>query len=154
MDWITVIGLIIIGIALIVAEIIFIPGTTIVGVCGFIFGCAGVYFGYSYFGSATGNIILVVSAIIGFVVTIYSFRSNAWERFSLKGENTGRFNDDFKVHLTIGSEGKTISSLKPIGKAIFGDQIVEVKSHGDFISENQKVKVIRTDSNKIIVEPI
>lgn len=155
MEWITVIGLIVLGIALIVAEIIFIPGTTIVGICGFISGSAGVYLGYDYFGNTAGNIILILSVIVSTIMTVYSFRSKAWERFSLKEQNTGKFNDDFRVSITVGAEGLTISSLKPVGKAIFQDNIiVEVKSNGGFIKENHKIKVIRTDANKIIVEPI
>lgn len=154
MDWITVIGLITIGVILIVVEIIFIPGTTVVGIGGFLFAIVGVFFGYKYFGNTTGNIILVSATVVTVVVTILSFRSNSWDRFSLKEQNTGKFNDDFKMALTIGTEGLTISSLKPVGKAIFNDQIMEVKSNGNFITENQKVKVIKTESNKIIVEPI
>ncbi len=122
MEWITVIGLILFGIGLLIIEVIFIPGTTIVGIAGFICSGFGVYLGYDYFGSATGTTILIVSSGFLLVVMIYAFKSRAWERFSLKDENTGRFNDDFKVTLSVGDQGQTISSLKPSGKALFNEK--------------------------------
>ena len=36
-EWMTVISLILFGLALLVAEIIFVPGTTLVGLFGFVF---------------------------------------------------------------------------------------------------------------------
>lgn len=154
MEWITVIGLILFGIGLLIIEVIFIPGTTIVGIAGFICSGFGVYLGYDYFGSATGTTILIVSSGFLLVVMIYAFKSRAWERFSLKDENTGRFNDDFKVSLSVGDQGQTISSLKPSGKALFNEKELEVRSNGGFINENQQIKIIRIEPNKIIVEPI
>ncbi len=154
MEWITVIGLILFGIGLLIIEVIFIPGTTIVGIAGFICSGFGVYLGYDYFGSATGTTILIVSSGFLLVVMIYAFKSRAWERFSLKDENTGRFNDDFKVTLSVGDQGLTISSLKPSGKALFNEKELEVRSNGGFINENQQIKIIRIEPNKIIVEPI
>ncbi|MEQ8580338.1 MAG: NfeD family protein [Marinoscillum sp.] len=154
MEWITVIGLIVFGIGLLIIEVIFIPGTTIVGIAGFICAGFGVYLGYDYFGSSTGTIVLIASSAFMLVVIIYAFKARAWERFSLKDENTGRFNDDFKVTLSVGEQGQTISSLKPSGKALFNEKELEVRSNGGFINENQPVKIIRIEPNKIIVEPI
>lgn len=154
MEWITVIGLILFGIGLLIIEVIFIPGTTIVGIAGFICSGFGVYLGYDYFDSTTGTTILIVSSSFLLVVMIYAFKSRAWERFSLKDENTGRFNDDFKVTLSVGDQGQTTSSLKPSGKALFNEKELEVRSNGGFINENQQIKIIRIEPNKIIVEPI
>ncbi|WP_421875169.1 NfeD family protein [Marinoscillum sp.] len=154
MEWISVLALIILGIALIVVEVIFVPGTTIVGIMGFVCGGVGIYLGYDYFGPTTGTIIMVFSVLLGFGVIFYSFKSRAWERFSLKGEHRSKYNDGIVVNLQLAQRGKTISSLKPYGKAMFDDQIVEVKSNGAYISENQQVEITKLDSNKIIVKPI
>lgn len=154
MEWATIIGLAFFGICLIVIEVIFVPGTTFVGIAGFV--CLGfvIYLGYSYFDTTTGNVILISTFAGSIVSLVLAFKSRAWERFSLKETNTGRFNEDFKIVLTVGDEGTTISSLKPFGKAIFRDKEVEVRSNGEFISENELVKVTRIDSNKIFVAPI
>ena len=154
MDWISVLALIALGITLIVVEVIFVPGTTVVGILGFICGGFGIYLGYDYFGPTTGTIIMVVASLVGFGAIFYSFKSKAWERFSLKEEHRSKYNDGIKVNLQIAQRGKTISSLKPFGKALFEDQIVEVKSNGAYISENQQVEITKIEFNRIIVKPI
>ncbi|HCX21302.1 MAG: hypothetical protein CMB80_23245 [Flammeovirgaceae bacterium] len=154
MEWVSVLLLVTLGIVLIVLEIIFVPGTTIVGILGFATGGFGIYLGYDYFGATTGTIIMVFSVLLGFGAIFYSFKSKAWERFSLKDEHRSKYNDGIKFDLQIAQRGKTISSLKPFGKAIFNDQIVEVKSDGAYINENQTIEIKKIEPNKIIVEPI
>ncbi len=154
MEWFTVISLIILGIVLVIVEIIFVPGTTIVGVAGFLCSVYGIYLGYDYFGTTGGTFVLIGSGIINLGAIIYAFKSRSWERFSLKDINSGRFNEDFKYEINLGDHGKTISSLKPIGKAIFNDNELEVRSEGNYISENQEIEVIKIDNKKIIVKPI
>lgn len=154
MEWLTILSLAFFGICLIVIEVIFVPGTTFVGILGFV--CLGIviYLGYAYFDSTTGTIIMISTFAGSIVALVLSFKSKAWERFSLKDTNQGRFNEDFKLLLDVGEEGKTISSLKPFGKAIFREKEVEVRSNGEYISENEPVKVTRIDSNRIFVAPI
>src|SRR5438045_1136748 len=53
-EWLTVISLIFFGLALLVVEIIFVPGTTLVGVIGFVFLLIGVGMSFKYFGSEAG----------------------------------------------------------------------------------------------------
>lgn len=154
MEWITVIGLILLGIFLLVAEVIFIPGTTFVGIAGFICVLLGIYLGYNHFGTTTGSLILAGAILASVFALYYSFKTRSWERFSLKGEHTARFNDDYKLELKVGDKGVTISSLKPTGKAIFQDKELEVRSEGGFISENRKIEIIKIDQNKIIVTSI
>lgn len=154
MEWITIIGMLLFGLALIILEVIFVPGTTLVGVIGFLICGGGIYLGYEYFGNPTGTYILVIAFIVGTAVIFWSFRSNAWLHFALKDESKGRFNDDFKQQLNIGDTGTTVSSLKPVGKALFHEHELEVKSNGGFITENQSVKITKIEGNKITVEII
>lgn len=154
MEWLTIIGLLLFGTFLIVAEIIFVPGTTIVGILGFLFAAYGIYLGYDYFGVTTGTLILVGSALINLIALVIAFKGRSWERFSLKGSMKGRFNEDFKVDLKEGDKGMTISSLKPIGKALFNDQEIEVRSNGGFVDENMEIEVQRIESSKIFVQPV
>ena len=154
MDWFSVIALIIFGIMLIVVETIFVPGTTIVGLFGFAVSGYGIYLGYESFGKTTGTVILVVSSIIGFGVVFYCFKTEAWQRFSLKGESSWRTNEESKIILEVGQEGVMVSSAKPVGKASFNDREAEVRSNGGYIVENTPIKIIKIESNKIIVEEL
>lgn len=154
MDWITISGLILLGTLLIIAEIIFVPGTTIVGILGFIFSIYGIYLGYSYYGASTGTLILLGSLVINVVALVLAFKGKSWERFSLKGSIKGKFNEDIKLNLQVGDKGVTISSLKPVGKAMFDDNEIEVRSNGGFVDENVEIEVIRIESSKFFVQPV
>ncbi len=48
-------------------------------------------------------------------------------------------------------EGEAFTTLRPAGKARFGEQVLDVQSQGDFIEAGQKVVVSEVSGNKIIV---
>lgn len=155
MDWLTVILLIIAGIVLIVVEIIFVPGTTILGIIGIALLVFGVIVGYSKFGPQIGTIILVITLVTGGGITLYSFRSGVWERFSLKNSNKSRFNDDIEIEHLLGAEGVTLSALRPYGKAEIYNKTYEVKTLGNYLITGTKIKVTNIDKDhKIYVEQI
>jgi membrane-bound ClpP family serine protease len=153
-EWVTVISLIVFGLALVVAEIIFVPGTTVVGIIGFIFLIAGVAFAFNYFGSETGWIMVGATAVISGLVFYFSFKTNVWGKFSLKSSIDSKVNEGILNSLTVGLEGKTTSALRPIGKALLGEKEYEVRTAGDYLDSGSAVRIVRINSNQIIVEHI
>ena len=152
--WIIILSLLLIGLALIIVELIFIPGTTVVGLLGLIFAITGVVISYSHFGNDIGFYILLTTIAATAIAVFYSFRSGAWSRFSLKSSNDGKVNEGIIAHLHIGDEGTTLSTLRPFGKATFDDKIIEVRTAGDYVEQGQKVKIIHIELNQITVQPI
>lgn len=152
LDWITVILLIGIGLLLIVVELIFVPGTTIVGILGFVLTCIGIWIGYAALGTTTGHVILAITVLVGALAFVYSFRSDSWARFALKNQNRSRVNDEHPHTLTVGDVGKTISALRPQGTAVFEDRHHEVQTQGEFLAPSTPVRIIRINQNKITVE--
>ena len=57
------------------------------------------------------------------------------------------------MDLEIGQVGKALSTLRPVGKAEFGAQVVEVQSLGNYVKTGEQVQVINLKDNKIFVEP-
>lgn len=153
-EWITVISLILFGLFLVVAEIIFVPGTTLVGIVGFIFLITGIGFSFNYFGSETGWIIVGVTSVASGLILYYSFKVNVWSRFSLKSSIDSKVNEGELDALTVGAEGETVSALRPIGKAEIENKMYEVKTLGEYLDSGSKIRVIKIVSNQIIVEPI
>ena len=155
MDWLTVILLIIAGIILVVVEIIFVPGTTILGIIGIALLIFGVIIGYSKFGPQTGTAILVITLITGGGITLLSFRSGFWKRFSLKTTSKGRFNEDIEIEHLLGAEGIALSALRPYGKAEIYNKTYEVKTLGNYLVAGTKIKVTNIDKDhKIYVAQI
>ncbi len=155
MDWITVILLLVAGMVLLIIEIIFVPGTTIFGIIGGALLVFGIIISYSKFGNQTGTIILVCTVIVGSAATIYSFKSGVWKRFALNTSIDSKFNDNIEIEHLLGSEGITLSDLRPYGKAEIYNSTYEVKTLGNFLSTGTKIKVTNVDKDhKIFVEPL
>lgn len=142
-----------IGLLLIVLELIFVPGTTVVGIVGLICLAVGVYLSFQFFGVRIGWTVLVGSSVTGFGILTYTLRSRAWERFTLKRSIDSKVNEEFPLNLQVGEVGEAISALRPMGNADFNSRIVEVRSHGNYVKTGRKVQIVKIDNNIVLVEP-
>ena len=95
--WTLIISLLVIGLALLVIEIVFVPGTTLVGVIGVIFAGTGVLRTFREYGSETGIYMLVGSSAITAAALYLSFRSNAWQRFANNSAIKSKVNEGLRV---------------------------------------------------------
>lgn len=152
--WIIIISLLLIGLSLIIVELIFIPGTTVVGLLGLVFAIVGIVISYSHFGSDIGFYILLATLATSLVALFYSFRSGAWKKFSLKSSMDSKVNEGIMDSIRIGDEGITVSTLRPIGKAEFNSGTFEVKTSGNYVERGEKVKITQIESHQIVVEPL
>jgi membrane-bound ClpP family serine protease len=153
-EWITVLSLLLFGMALIIAEIIFVPGTTAVGLVGFVFLVVGTGLSFHYFGSETGWITTGGTAVASGVILYFAFKANVWGHFSLKTTNTGKVNEEEMEALEQGTEGIALSALRPIGKAELGNRTYEVRTMGNYVEAGTKIRVMQIQSHQIIVEPL
>lgn len=152
--WIVIISLLVIGLGLIIVELVFIPGTTVVGLLGLIFTGVGIAISYQHFGSDVGFYILMGTLVTSLVALFVSFRSGAWSRFALKSSINSKVNEGLTGSLQVGEEGITVSTLRPVGKAEFQTQTIEVKTSGQYVEQGQRIRIVQIDNNQILVEPI
>ncbi|WP_143960099.1 NfeD family protein [Litoribacter populi] len=152
MTWLILVTLLSVGLILVLTEIIFVPGTTVVGILGVVFTAAGVIYAFANLGTESGYWVLGIALLANLFVLILGLRSGVWRKFALTSSMTSRSFDDRLLGLEVGQEGRTISDIKPYGKAEFGDKIYEVKSESGFISPNVKVIITKLESNRIIIK--
>lgn len=145
-------SLLIIGLILLLIEVLFIPGTTIVGILGLGITLAGIVYAFVSYDSETAYWIIGTAAILNLIAVWYGFSSGVWNRFSLKSSMQGGAFDGRTLGLSVGMIGKAVSDIKPIGKAEFGDTSYEVKSEDGFIEVGREVSIIKIENNKIIVK--
>lgn len=153
MDWILLVSLLLTGLLLIVVEILFVPGTTIVGLFGFAFAISAIFGAYKYFGATAGNYFLVGSLITFTVVIYLSFKSEVWLRFANKDKIEARVNDGLLSSLIEGMEGTTLSELRPIGKAEFSNKVYEVTAN-HHVGAGKHVRITKVKDSRIFVEPL
>lgn len=151
-EWISVLSLIIVGVLLVIAEVLFVPGTTLVGILGLLAMVFGIYLSYEYFGQSTGIWVTAGSSVLFIIAVVYGFKSKTWEKFSLKGTMDSKVNEGLTAALREGDTGITSSVLRPIGKAEFADKEYEVKSYGEYIESGTEIKIVKIEMNNIIVE--
>lgn len=149
-----VIGLLVLGVLLLLLEIIFVPGTTIVGIGGFILLAIGIYLAYRFVGSMAGHLSLASSVAIIFLSLIVLLKGQTWKRVALDDKLEGKSAESMQDLVKVGDRGKTISRLNPVGKALFEERIVEVVTSGDFVNEDQLVEVTKVEQNKIRVKTV
>jgi membrane-bound ClpP family serine protease len=147
-------ALILAGIVLIIAEVVFIPGTTVVGLLGAAFMIAGIVFAYKQFGNDIGFYVLLATGVATGAALYLSFRKGAWSKVSNKSAIKSKVNEGLTAHLNEGEEGITVSALRPMGTADFNGKIFEVKTSGEYVANAIRIKIVKIRVNDILVEPI
>ncbi len=144
--------LILIGLAFIVAEVIFIPGTTFVGFIGAAFGILGIVKIYLEEGTTAGHIALAVSVALFGILFYVILKYNVWSGVSLNDTMTNKVNENLLDRLSVGDVGMTKSVLRPVGKGIFEDTEYEVQTLGHYVEAGISIRIIQITGLKIIVE--
>ena len=53
-----------------------------------------------------------------------------------------------------GDRGVVCSTLRPTGRAKFGDAMVDVVAHAEFIDKNAEIEIIEIHGNRVVVRQI
>lgn len=146
-----IITLILVGLVLIFAEVMLIPGVGIVGVLGLLSMGGSCYYAFVEFGNMTGIIVIAVNVLLIVFFTIWMLRAKTWKKLTL---NT---NIDAKavvpeVTVEIGQEGRAVTRLAPMGAARFGNNVLEVTSYQGMIDSGTDIKVVAIDGTKVYVD--
>lgn len=146
-----IISLILIGLVLIFAEVLLIPGVGIAGILGLLSMGGSCYYAFVEFGTTTGVIVIAVNVFLIVAFTIWMLRAKTWKKLTL---NT---NIDSKavvpeVAVEVGQEGRTVTRLAPMGAARFGNNVLEVTSYQGMIDSGVDIKVVAIDGTKVYVD--
>jgi len=142
--------LLFVGTLLILLEIFFIPGF-VVGLVGFVLCVWGSIEAFNTLGAATASAVVAVTVGLNIFLAYFGLKNLHRSPISMKSTISGHVNEFSDYGLKVGDEGKTISTLRPEGKAQFGDNHIVVWAFTGFIEPNQPVKVVRIADNKIFV---
>ncbi len=151
MVWFILISLLALGVILVLVEVLFVPGTTLVGLLGVLVTGVGIYYGFINFETGTALAIVGSAVLANVAVIAYGFRSGVWDRFSLKDTIASRSFDDRLIGLEVGQKGLTVSDFRPYGKVVIGDKIYEAKSNVGFLSTGTDVYIEKLEDNRIII---
>jgi membrane-bound ClpP family serine protease len=142
---------VIVGIALVVIEVLFVPGTTFVGLIGFLLMALGVWYCFDNYGSTYAILLASVSLILMVLIFYWGYKKNVWKKFALNAENDTRLAQKAINYLQVGQEGITISALRPSGIAEFDGKRIEVQTFGELLDAGVNVKIIEIKGNEVFV---
>lgn len=170
-----VVALFVVGVCFVVAEILFFAHSTIiVGVIGvflmlgsLLWAMVDRYPGQTSF--PTGRMLrlpvlnlliaMIAAAIAIVILARYLPRTSIYRRFVLSadipsGPSLAGVPREFAAAMEVspGATGTALTTLRPSGKARFGDHVVDVVTEGDFIAAETPVAVVSTDGMRVVVK--
>lgn len=148
-----IITLILVGLVLIFAEILLIPGVGIAGILGLLSMGGSCFYAFSQLGPVAGAIVTAVNALLITALTVWVLRAKTWKRFTLNTNIDSKAVSSDGV-LSVGERGKTVTRLAPMGMVRFDDDSVEVKALEGMIDPGVDVEIVMIEDNKVYVRPV
>lgn len=149
-----IITLILVGLVLMFAEILLVPGVGIAGVLGLLSLGGSCFYAFTQLGTTAGAVVTVVNVVLLVALTVWVLRAKTWKRLTLETNIESKAVSSDAEILAVGDRGRTLTRLAPMGTAKFGDNAVEVKALEGMIDPGVEVKVVLIEDNKIYVNNI
>ncbi|KPJ89275.1 MAG: hypothetical protein AMS17_02665 [Spirochaetes bacterium DG_61] len=161
--------LFVLGIVLLILEIFVIPGFGVAGISGILLIVASLVLSMQEFVIPSfewqkelfrRNLLvvgvgvvssLVVFGILAFAVPQLSLFSRLTLAESQTTESGYTVQSREEVSRYLGKKGVAITTLRPSGKAEFGEEVLNVETEGEFVEQGSEVEVIEVSANRIIV---
>lgn len=146
-----VITLIIVGLILILAEILLIPGIGVAGILGLLAMGGSCYYSFYEFGNTVGTIVTVANSVLLICTLIYVLRAKTWKRMSLETNIDSKAVEDDSSYVSLGDKGVALTRLAPMGTVRFGDRVAEVRAVEGIIDPGTEVEVTMIEDKRIYV---
>jgi len=139
----------VIGMALLILEIVALPGG-VAGIFGGLLLAFGVWQSYMILGLNWGTVVLGGVVLFGVAMLIILMKGKTWKKFSLNEESDSTVNQE-PTTVKVGATGKTIARLAPTGKALIDGELVEVHAINKFIDPDRPIEVVAVEGYRIDV---
>ena len=149
-----VITLIIVGLVLILAEILLIPGIGVAGVLGLLAMGGSCYYSFYEFGNTVGAIVTAANSVLLIVTLVYVLRAKTWKRMSLETNIDSKAVEDESSYVSLGDKGVAVTRLAPMGTVRFGGHVAEVKAVEGIIDPGTEVEVAMIEDKRIFVSAV
>lgn len=143
-----------VGLVLVLAEILLIPGVGVAGILGLASLGGSCFYAFHEFGPGTGTIVTVINVVLLVALTVYVLRAKTWKKLALNTNIDSKIQFFDENTLAVVDTGKTLTRLAPMGTAKIGENNYEVKSLEGIIDPGTEVEIVMIEDNKIYVKPV
>ena len=160
--------LFVIGLALIAFEVIVLPGLLLPALTGFLLVIASVLYAMADHRPSGGLFpsmaelrtpvltLLLSIGMAGVLILVLGrfLPTLPWARPLEEATVHGDGSSPDAHRIPPGSEGETLTLLRPAGTARFGDRRIDVVSDGGFVAPGTRVRVLRVEGIRVVVVPV
>ena len=121
--------LVLIGVLLLVAELVLLPGISVAGIGSLLAFGAAIFYAFIQYGVLIGLVTLTAAVLLSVLAVFISLRANTWQRLSLKAtiDSTSTPTPQ-QNNILVGQTGITLTRLAPMGKVRVGEVTAEAIS--------------------------
>ena len=149
-----VISLVLIGVLLLLAEILIIPGVGVTGILGLVSLGGSCFYAYHEMGGTAGTVVTTVVCLLVVLMLVFVLRGKTWTKLALKTSIESKATPGTIKEIDLGQKGEAVTRLSPMGSVRFDDEVVEVKSLDGMLERGTQVTVVLIEDNKIYVKQI
>ena len=149
--------LLVVGMILLIIEA-FVPSFGVIGIIGIVLLLLSIFLTAKTF--LEGVIMFLILLVIAVILLVIVIRIATKSRLSKKLINTDTFSEEQgylgvqDMSAKVGLKGKSVTILRPAGKAVFDGEILDVVTKGEFVEEGKEVIVEQVEGNRIVVKEI
>ena len=155
----TPLGLLVLGMICLIAEVFILPGFGVFGIAGLVAIAAMTVMVTG--GTTAGLSIFMLTSMLSVLVGFMAVRFLPSNRFTRKHFVLEPPTSDTSVPAApagyvpaVGEHGTAATTLRPGGYASFGAERVDVTSENEFVPKGQAVEVIRIEGFKVVVRSV
>lgn len=145
------------GVVLLLVELA-VPGFGVFGVAGMLCLTAGGYYVMGGGAVALGVMLTfyLLLCLLIVLLCVYLPKESKWNPFVLwdKQRNLDGYTGGRDFSELLGSEGMTLTPLRPAGTMLAGGRRMDVCSLGDYIDKGVVVRVVKVEGSKVFVEKL
>jgi membrane-bound ClpP family serine protease len=148
-----VILLLVMGMVLLAAEILVIPGFGLVGLLGIASTLGAGVVAFTQMGALWGLLALGGGlGVSGFMAWVLPRTAAGKQLVLAESQRAARVGDVALARL-IGIEGEAVTPLRPSGSARVDGRVVDVITDGIYVESGARVRVVQVNGSRVLVEP-
>lgn len=156
-DFLWLLGIVLLGMMLLAAEVFVIPGTGIAGILGLSVLAGGVVWSFFLYGALGGFAVLIVSSVLVALAWWLFFATGASKRFVLRssvppGNMEAQHGLGPAPAALLGRVGTTVTPMRPSGSVAMGDSHFDAITDGSYLEAGVQVTVVQVEGNRVVVE--
>lgn len=152
MELFIIVLLILLGLFLITAEILLLPGTSVAAIGAILSIVGAAVLSYSEYGIGMAMVVLFGSIVASGITIWLSMRAKTLNKISLKESIDSSTSQNADTFASVGDRGTTLTRLRPMGTVLINNTPIEARSLEGLIEPKKEIEVIGFSDSIVIVK--